>query len=590
MLHKTIEARDQAAAKSDEAGVPHVVLKGREETCPLAGGKCDTDVHLDGVPISKWLKQRCNTRGLPFSLAHRRAHKRIKTLPPVEQNECEYGEQFSELALFGGPKWVNLVHATHQFAHLPQLRYNTNLAFDECPDFTVDTSQDRFRQVVTAYLQETRPTFRGQSIDTFDELVSLTKRFDVSIPEQMPNRDWFVETPDAHIHAPAFARAIARSKESPRGNRIRGVVLAKAPNLSQHSQSPSLVCVTVVLNNDYTIRTLRVVPVFGTTRSLIGLDAHPCEPLWQLNTRPFGVEHETVLSSQERRKWRQEERGLRIVQVGENTLPLTTKSGVQSHFNNRHFRALVSHINDSSNESLSTCITSKSAESRVRQILQGLGINNVRTMHYGEEKSRNDFAGESVGLVYGCIEPNDDQITDLLAEFGADASIKMKPCGSCAGSGCAECGGVGTERKTPREFEGPDSEIAEQFRMSVRENRVIQAAGRHARNPDDGNDRATVFLVTSAVNPEFVDEVISIELLSAYQQAVIRELRQAGSEGKSAREIATQVSASKNSVASFLDRLVDEGYAVSRPKMGKFGATLYNPNPKTPDGDFMVNE
>jgi hypothetical protein len=48
----------------------------------------------------------------------------------------------------------------------------------------------------------------------------------------------------------------------------------------------------------------------------------------------------------------------------------------------------------------------------------GVDDGEFATMTYGEEKSRNDFAEETVGLVYGYIDPGDDYVLDLLAECG----------------------------------------------------------------------------------------------------------------------------------------------------------------------------
>jgi len=48
----------------------------------------------------------------------------------------------------------------------------------------------------------------------------------------------------------------------------------------------------------------------------------------------------------------------------------------------------------------------------------GSGIDADSTMHYGEEKSRNDFADEPAGYVYGCMDPGDEIMFDTLADLG----------------------------------------------------------------------------------------------------------------------------------------------------------------------------
>ena len=52
------------------------------------------------------------------------------------------------------------------------------------------------------------------------------------------------------------------------------------------------------------------------------------------------------------------------------------------------------------------------------------------TLHYGEEKSRNDFGDEDVCSVLGCIDPGDDYVLDLLAEAGLNAEPETTSAGS----------------------------------------------------------------------------------------------------------------------------------------------------------------
>ncbi|WP_265108014.1 hypothetical protein [Halosolutus halophilus] len=80
--------------------------------------------------------------------------------------------------------------------------------------------------------------------------------------------------------------------------------------------------VSVVLDESNDVRSVRVVPDFGSARSVVGLDAHPATPLWQASTLPW-IKTTKVLDSEERQLWRRYERGLRVVQVGDATRPLS---------------------------------------------------------------------------------------------------------------------------------------------------------------------------------------------------------------------------------------------------------------------------
>lgn len=124
----------------------------------------------------------------------------------------------------------------------------------------------------------------------------------------------------------------------------------------------------------------------------------------------------------------------------------------------------------------------------------GSGIDADSTMHYGEEKSRNDFADEPAGYVYGCMDPGDEIMFDTLADLGQDATPAP-----------AE-NGDGEEYRAPgRDSDRPDADTAAAVLASVRENHVAPAAGRYARDADDPDSGAVVYVDTNAVPEEFVD-------------------------------------------------------------------------------------
>ena len=57
---------------------------------------------------------------------------------------------------------------------------------------------------------------------------------------------------------------------------------------------------SVVIDEENTVCRVRQTPDFSQTRSLIGLDAHPSLPVWELNTDP-DIDRVPVLDPAERR-------------------------------------------------------------------------------------------------------------------------------------------------------------------------------------------------------------------------------------------------------------------------------------------------
>jgi hypothetical protein len=203
---------------------------------------------------------------------------------------------------------------------------------------------------------------------------------------------------------------------------------------------------------------------------------------------------EPLLDADERRLWRRFERGLTVVQVGEATRPLASGE----YFDEDGTCAVLEHLHETYDDAFQTVITASSVEGRTKQLLREVGVEDAETMHYGEEKSRNDFGDETVGLVNGSIDPGDDYVIDLLAECGLDARPETVE---------TEAGDV--RRAHGREFVGTDAEVAREILASVRENHVAQAAGRYARNADDPTNTATVFVRTDAIPDGFADLALS---------------------------------------------------------------------------------
>lgn len=589
----TREARDAAAETSRDSGSVLAVLKGRKERCLVAAGTHDpaTDdedepevvVTMGGVPASAWFDDVCDSRGVPFSTAHtylaEHHDQGHDDLPCCEgeSTECPAVAQWNGVPRDeeGNPS-VDIVHATHQFAHVPSLIRNCNVVFDERPDFAVGGedgfSNDRIQRAVAAFLKEA-----DAPVQTWEGFVQLAQhdgiRGDAANERDVtkerldhtPSREWYLQESDAHTVAPALARAIwyALGSDADANGRRSATVTHHPPRLDgqvHETEGWNRMWVTVVLDENNRVRTVRAAPDLSLARCVIGLDAHPAAPLWQRNTRP-DITVDTVLDPQERRLWRRYERGLTVVQVGDATRPLASGE----YFNEGGTRAVAEHLYERYSDEFRTAITAKSVEGRLRRILSDVGIAEPETMHYGEEKSRNDFGDESVGFVNGCIDPGDDYVLDLLAEAGLDARPET-----------SEGSDGEKQRAHGREFVGEDAETAAAILASVRENHVAQAAGRYARNADDRSDTATVFVRTDALPTGFADlQVPGVEWVATdLQRGIITELRDR--QQATAAELAEAAGASKRHVAKTLSRLQKAGDVTVNEGAGSHGATVFD--------------
>jgi len=344
--------------------------------------------------------------------------------------------------------------------------------------------------------------------------------------------------------------------------------------------------VSVVLDESNEVRQVRVVPDFGAARSIVGLDAHPSDPVWQVNTVPW-IQSKRVLDPTERRLWRRYERGLRVVQMGEADRPLSGDKATE-WFDEDRVATLLKHLREKYGPDFRTAITTAQVEDGLEALMHEAGVTSPELMHYGEEKSRNDFAGEGVGFVNGCMDPGDGFVLDLLAELDLDAAVETVDVERDNGS-------VETRRKKGRGFDGEDADAAAAILASVRENHIAQAAGRYARDPEDQEATATVFVRTDAAPEGFADvQVPGVEwAFSELQREIVRELRAAPG-ALTAREISAAVDCSKEHVRQTLKRLRDPEAGIEAVQAledaGPDGATLYADDGLPNEGVVDVDE
>jgi hypothetical protein len=404
---------------------------------------------------------------------------------------------------------------------------------------------------------------------------------------------------DAHALAPAFARAVWLAEETA-GGRKAATVPYYPPRFDQdaHDQAGwNRVMVDVVLDDQWEVVEAESVPDFSLTRSVIGLDAHPQpeDPFWQANVHP-DMSTDYTLDNEERTLYRRYERGLFTVQVGEGIQPVTTGEWLDEG-QGKKFDAIVQQLADHYGEDFDAAITSMSAQDHIREAMAEAGVEEPELMHYGNEESRNDFAGKDVGLVVGSIDPGDQQVVNMCARLGLDVDPCYKECPDCDGSGyeenteesvevCDTCEGSGRLRERGRTFERDDSEIADAVLKGVREHHVAQSAGRWARDAEDPEDNATVFIVTEAAPNGFIDaQADGVTWTTSKEQQERLEYVRDNPEGATPLAVAEACDCSKRAAQRTLRRGREEGILEFNPGAGPGGAYLYWPGEKfTPAG------
>ncbi|SFS62735.1 hypothetical protein [Halostagnicola kamekurae] len=577
-LLETREARDEAVDVAEAHGGQYHVLLGRHEACPVCAGNHDDEISIDDEPASEWLDRQCEGKGMPFSAAHRylEEHNDQGDELPCGGDRCSAITQWETYR--EGPNgeldYWPLVIATHNFAFAPGLRMHNNVVVDEEPSYEQDDlSTSRIRDAVGAYLREI-----NAPVKTWEAFVQLSRHDDYqgdaanerdALEDVLwtdPGQEWYFEDPDAHTLAPALARAIFHAEDRANGRRF-GKTMHEPPRLEagvRDDDEWNREWVSVVLDESNDVRSVRTVPDFGAARSVVGLDAHPAVPLWQANTLPW-IKTTNVLEPEQRQLWRRYERGLRVVQVGDATRPLSGSKALE-WLNEDKLEVLLDQLVDEYGTQFRTAITTGQVEDRLEELMEEAGCHRPELMHFGEEKSRNDFEHERIGLVNGCMDPGDDYVVDLLAELDLEAEVETA------------VDDAGEEyRARGRGFEGQDAETAKEILASVRENHIAQAAGRYARSPDNPDVTATVFVRTDAMPTNFADvQTPGVEwVYSDLQKTIVDELR-SSHRSRTVRELSDAVGCSKEHVRQTLERLVERDAVQAIEGMGVNGATLYS--------------
>lgn len=508
-----------------------------------------------------------------------------------------------------GPRY-DIVLATDPFAFVPSLRTNTNVIHDEQPSYTEEFgldagdfgTADAFRQAMTSRVQQAVTAFlrdAGTPVSTWEAFVMLAQHdgtdTDAAVERDAtqqalkhePAREWYLENPHAHTLAPALARAIwyALRDELDANGRRTACVPHDPPRLDAGARNDhgwNRTWITVVLDENNTIRQVRNAPDFSTARAVVGLDARPTPWLWQRNVHP-DLTVDPVLNPDEARLWRRFERGQTVVKVDEHD---RVPGPGGEFFNENHARELVEAIRDKFGDDFRTVGTAANFESRLRDVLREVGVpkDELASMHYGEEKSRDDFAEELVGLVYGCIDPGDGYVLDWLAECNLNARPELGECQQCNGDNCPsepDCHD-GQRRAGGRGFVGPDADHARELLESVRGTHVAQMVGRFGRDLADDEHNVT-FVATDTVPDDLVDfRAPGVTWLPTELQRTIGE-ELSHQSWTTTRELAAATDCTKEHVRQTLVRLEDRDLATRRRTAAAHGADLW-----TSDRDLDV--
>ncbi|WP_198945679.1 hypothetical protein [Halorubrum sp. SD612] len=379
-IHQTTEARKGAVEESRaETGVECRVLRGRTDACRVAAGDYDDELTApNGHTPSEWFDWMCDVRNVTFQKAHRQLSNYCD-LPCGKY--CDAVTQWWDISdSDDGPNY-DVLHTTANFAHVDDLIEGANVIFDERPEYGLTFSdQERIQfQRATTNLLDHRSDVPRAMIDLKSAAVRDRPELQAELRahfEDKVDEEWLFGRGETHRLAPAIGRAILDSKEVCAGR--------------YHGRDGRIEVVMDGLSGD--IRHIQHTPDLSQARCIIGLDAFPSETRWRINTVD-DLSQENVLTPAERKWWRRNERGLEIKQLGEATRSYTQGWGEGA--GETRAKAVVQKIRQLHCDSFRSCISPSSVEQDVRQMMADAGIEKPKAMHYGEQKSRNDFSNDS---------------------------------------------------------------------------------------------------------------------------------------------------------------------------------------------------
>lgn len=599
-ISQTTKARDEAVQNSRKAGLREHVLKGREESCPVAGGDHDDTIIIPEERLSayEWFKLKCDIKQVPFSDAHRELDQSTGGLPCTASGPCLSTAQWERY--YTDTDSFDIIHVTDTFAYNHNLIEDAYVVFDEQPDYTTGIkdqtttathdadgsiatgpylTRENIRQSVTQFLQASDPdnplnNWEALLTGVRNEQPKAIEYFHSILAEVELEPDWILETPYVQTSTPAIIQAILNAKEVGNGRYHGEGTLSNSPWYPDQSADANRV--GVVFDTQNNIRLLHTPPDLSPAKCVIGLDAHPTERLWTLNTGVDFTVRELEVAPEVIREWRRSERQLTVYQVGDATRQYTRGwAGATPEARDRlraRAKALIAAMREKFGTEFRTAITTKALHSDITQMMTESGVRDPEVLYYGHIKSRNDFSGETVGLLIGCNDPGDENILDILAllELYAEAPMVENSSGKMV-------------RKPDREFEGPDADAANEILESVREMNVAQAIGRYARTAGRTDSGAVVYVWTNAIPEDLVDGYVpGVERVLINKQKAIIELVSQADSWMTCKQVVDSLHTerqsevvSKNHVRNTLDEFVAEEKAERSEGTGYYGAHEY---------------
>ncbi|WP_435128353.1 hypothetical protein [Halobaculum sp. D14] len=559
----TTDARDGKTAFAEQFGIDTLVLEGRHDACAASDGLHDEELpNMKSLPVSDWIAEQAE-KGLTIREIHTRLKEKLGREPPCRQDgECPALKQWGEFH----QEEFDVALCTHEMLHAKMLRDSTNLVIDEMPHYTMGLSgsgpsRQHIREALTLRLQkadaplESWTELRDKLRHNPDsQLLEETRDAILSSPQ--PKTDWYFQQANSHRLDEGMLLAILNGEATACGTMYSGsTTYPQTPEAGTARE-----VVTVVLDEDYTLQRIWQVPLFEEVRSLVCLDAHPYEQRWAANIG-MDVPFLSVLDEQEESRWRHQERGLTVVQVGDARRPLTNGDNLSE----TKAKALLAEIVEESEGDFCSVVAPQSVEDEISGWLDQMTPRDAKSMHYGEEMGRDDFGNEDWGAVFGHIDPGDEDVMDYVAYHRLDAKPEMKTCDKCGdnsvpSSTCIHCNDDGKVRARGRGFDGADADAAEEILKGVTERHVAQSIGRFARNAGEDNGGATVYAWTSVIPDKLVDvRAEGVETTFGEEQVEMLEVLKSQGDWVSTRELTDEVGCTRKHITESLGQMVDRG-------------------------------
>ena len=273
------------------------------------------------------------------------------------------------------------------------------------------------------------------------------------------------------------------------------------------------------------------------------------------------IEFNRILTSEETQNWRKEERNLRIYQIGDHKHTWTIQGYEKAE---DKVDALCSELREKYGEQFRSGIISKEYEPDFKELLAENGVNEPLVTHYVLEVSVNEFENEEVGLVLGCISPNDDDIKDWIALLDKEA----KP--------LREADNPELNYSSDGQiWDGPDRDIAHELIFDIRERHVLQAVGRFARSPSDPDDGAKVYVFTNVLPDRWVDkEIPDVDVLAEKQLRVLETIADS-EDGMTASEVADEIDVTERHVYDLVEQHRDTEWLSVIEGAGSYNADVF---------------